>query len=221
MRIPQEDRPRERAWRLGVQALSDAELLALLLRTGQPGRAVTLLAQDVLETYGGLLGVAQCSLHELADKTGVGRVKAITLAAVFELGRRILEREQQEGFAIHNAADVAAYMRPRLRLLQHEEFHVLLLDTKHRVVAGSCVSQGTLNTAPAHPREVFRDAVRRAAAAVVLVHNHPSGDPSPSVDDQRTTRRLVEAGRILGIDVLDHVILGDPTYYSCREHDPW
>ncbi|HEY8122825.1 MAG TPA: DNA repair protein RadC [Myxococcota bacterium] len=210
------ERPRERLFAHGAAPLSDAELLALLLRTGVRRRAATQLAHELLAT-GGLALLAQASPSELAATAGIGPAKAATLLAAFELGRRLAARPLERGERIGSPEDVHRHFHARLRDAATEQFHIILLDARHRVLRSVLTSQGTLTASLVHPREVFRPALREAAAALVLVHNHPSGDPSPSAEDREITRRLARAGALLGIPVLDHVIVADRGYASLRE----
>jgi DNA repair protein RadC len=211
------DRPRERLEALGVAALSDAELLALLLRTGGPGADALAVAAGLLAAQGGLLGLARAAGPELARVSGVGPAKAASLRAGLELGRRLAARRLEAGRPIRGPEDVFRHFHSELRHASQERFYVVLLDGRHRVLRHELVSQGTLTASLVHPREVFRPVLRAAAAAVVLVHNHPSGDPTPSREDRDITERLVRAGELLGIPVLDHVVVAERGYRSLRE----
>ena len=211
------DLPRERLDALGAEALSDAELLALLLRTGARGADVLSLAARLLSIHGGLPGLARKSPRDLARSAGVGPAKSASLCAAVELGRRLAARRLGPGAALRSPADVFQHFHPRLRHASQERFFVVLLDGRHRVIRHELVSQGTLTASLVHPREVFRPALREAAAAVVLVHNHPSGDPTPSQEDREVTERLARAGEILGVPVLDHVVVAERGYSSLRE----
>ena len=203
----------------GAQSLSDAELIALLLRTGTRGRGGTALARDLLARCGGLRGVSRATSAELAEASGIGPAKAASLLAALELSRRLAAHRLSPGDPIRSPDDVHRHFYPRLRDARAERFVVVLLDGRHRVLRDVVVSQGTLTASLVHPREVFRPALREAAAAVVLVHNHPSGDPAPSREDREVTRRLVEAGELLGVRVLDHVIVAESGYFSFQESD--
>jgi len=208
------DRPRERLVALGPEALRDAELLALLLRTGGRGADALSVASELLDRCGGLAGLAGASGHELAAVAGVGPAKSASLRASLELGRRLAARRLAPGDRIRGPADVFRHFHPRLRDAPHERFLAILLDGRHRVLRHEVVSQGTLTASLVHPREVFRPALREAAAALILVHNHPSGDPTPSPEDREVTARLVRAGELLGVRVLDHVIVAERGYTS-------
>lgn len=214
------DRPRERLDALGPDALSDAELLALLLRTGGRGSDALSVALDLLAAQGGLAGLARASGCDLAGTSGVGPAKSATLRACLELGRRLAAIRLEAGTAIRGPEDVFRHFHPRLRHATQERFFVVLLDGRHRVLRVELVSQGTLTASLVHPREVFRPALRGAAAAVVLVHNHPSGDPTPSREDREITDRLVRAGELLGVPVLDHVVVAERGFRSLREELP-
>jgi len=211
------DGPRERLTALGVEALSEAELIALLLRTGGGRRDALALAARLLQRHGGLSGLATAALPELAAEDGMGPAKSATLVAALELGRRFAVRRLRSGDPVRGPADVFRHFHPRLRDARHERFLLLLLDGRHRMLREAVVSQGTLTASLVHPREVFRPALREAAAAIVLVHNHPSGDPAPSREDQEITERLAAAGDLLGIPVLDHVVVAERGYVSLRE----
>ncbi len=211
-----DDRPRERLDALGPEALSDAELLALLLRTGGPGADAHRVARRLLAAHGGLPGLSRAGAAELAATSGVGPAKSATLRASLELGRRLAARRLEPGRPIRGPEDVFRHFHPRLRHAAREHFFVVLLDGRHRVLGQELVSQGTLTASLVHPREVFRPALRRSAAAVVLVHNHPSGDPTPSREDREITERLTRAGEILGVPVLDHVVVAEHGFRSLR-----
>lgn len=211
------DRPRERLEMSGSAALSDAELIALVLRTGGRGNDALAVASELLNRHGGLRRVSQANGAELARSRGIGPAKSASILAALEIGRRLERRKLVAGTAMRGPADIFRHFEPELRDLRQERFAVVLLDARHRVMRSEVVSQGTLTASLVHPREVFRPALRDAAAALVLVHNHPSGDPTPSREDREVTIRLSRAGEILGIRVLDHVILGERGYCSLRE----
>jgi DNA repair protein RadC len=211
------DLPRERLDVHGSEALSDAELLALLLRTGGGGVDVLAVAARLLALRGGLQGVAGSSARELAQVPGVGPAKAATILAALELGRRLAGRRLRPGAALRGPEDVYRHYHPNLRHARQERFFAVLLDGRHRVLGHEVVSQGTLTASLVHPREVFRPALRACAAALVLVHNHPSGDPTPSAEDRDVTSRLARAGEILGVRVIDHVVVAERGYCSLRE----
>ncbi len=212
------DRPRERLYRLGPGALTNAELLGILLSTGRAGHSAADVAAALLNEGGPALGdLARRAPAELARTTGIGAAKASRIAAALELGRRLQEDGRGERVRIRAAADVYRYYAPRLADLPAEEFHVLALDTQSGVLRDLLVTRGLLNASLVHPREVFRGAIAEAAAGIIVVHNHPSGDPTPSADDRAATRQLVEAGRVLDVPVYDHVVIGAGRYVSFAE----
>jgi DNA repair protein RadC len=211
------DRPRERLDALGPEVLCDSELLALLLRTGGRGADALAVASQLLRRHAGLLGLARASPRELSAAAGVGPAKQATLRAAFEIGRRLAAGRLVPGTTLRGPADVFRHFHPTLRDAPHERFLVVLLDGRHRLMRHEMVSQGTLTASLVHPREVFRPALREAAAALVVVHNHPSGDPAPSAEDREVTARLVRAGELLGVPVLDHVVVAERGYASLRE----
>lgn len=201
----------------GPESLSDAELLAILLRTGIKGTSALDLANRLLSEYRGLLGLVQASAAELSRKKGVGQPKACQIKAALELGRRAYTASRTEKKRISRPEEVAELVMSEMRYLDREHLKVLVLDTKNNVVTLSDVSVGTLNASLAHPRECFKDAVRLGGAAVIFIHNHPSGDPRPSPEDIALTRQLVQAGNVLHIEVLDHIIIGDGSFVSLKE----
>lgn len=214
---PESERPRERLLAQGPQALTDAQILAILLRTGGAGQSALDVAHSLLQAFGGIRELGVAAPWELCQHPGVGPAKAAQLLAAFEIGRRVAARPLARGRRITTSRDlyevVQAYL-PHVRDRKKETFFVVLLDGRHQFITQVQVSEGTLNASLVHPREVFSPAIRHAAAAVVLLHNHPSGDPTPSPEDIQITRRLVQAGELLGIRVLDHLILGDRSYAS-------
>ena len=207
--LPPAERPRERLLNQGANALKTAELLAILLRTGTSGRPVLELADFLLTHFGSLEALSRAPVGELAKVKGVGQAKAIGLKAAFALAAR-LARSEAEARAIETAEDVARLLGEEMRLLDYESVRVISLNTKHMVLAVEEVTRGTLNESLFHPREALRPAIARQAHAVILVHNHPSGNPSPSDADLQVTRRMKEAGALLQIELVDHVILGAP-----------
>jgi DNA repair protein RadC len=205
--MPEGERPRERLASKGPDALSKEELLAVLLRTGTKGRSVLLVASDLLKTFGNLHDLARATIDELQSVPGVGRDKAVTLAAAFGLFKKLSE-ERFEDTVMQQPEQVAAYMRDEVRDKSVETFYILMLNTRRRLIKRHVVSQGILDTILVHPREVFRPAIAANASAIILVHNHPSGDPTPSEQDIMVTHDLVRAGKILRVQVLDHIIMG-------------
>lgn len=218
-KLPRDERPREKLLTKGVASLSDAELLAILLRTGSKDLSAPELAAKLL--YGerkGLRGLADALPEELCRISGIGTAKACEIAAAFEIGKRLgrcMASEEQQ--IISCAEDAAYFYMEELRYLKKETFNALLIDTGGRVISAERISVGDMTAAPVHPRELFNAAVRKNAYAVVLVHNHPSGRVTPSREDIMLTKRLTEAGSILGIKVADHVIIGDGCYYSFKD----
>jgi len=219
--LPESERPREKLAQLGAGALSDAELIAILLRVGVKGTNAIELARQLLRDHGSLAGLARCSVRELSKMKGVGLAKAVQLAAAFGLGHR-LAHESIAAKKMDCPELIYQLLGAEMRALDRESLRAVLLDTKHHLLRVVEISLGTLNESVAHPREVFRPVLLHAAYAFVLVHNHPSGDPTPSEADRRLTRRLVEAAQLLQVRLLDHVIMGAPAdgrlpYFSFAE----
>jgi DNA repair protein RadC len=219
--MPQEERPREKLAAHGAAALTDPELIAILLRTGIPGANAIELARKLLKDYGSLSGLSRCSVHELAPRPGIGLAKATQLVAAFGLGQR-LARETLSKQKIDSPELVNEFVGHEMRQLRKESLRVILLDTRYRLIRAEEVSLGSVNESIAHPRDVFRPAVISSAYAVIVVHNHPSGDASPSQTDHSLTRRLAEAAELLQIKLLDHIIIGAPSegnpgYFSFKE----
>jgi DNA repair protein RadC len=215
--VPERDRPREKLDRLGAASLGDNELLAIVLGHGAPGAGALDLANAVLVSVGGLHGLARTSIDRLRCVPGIGAVRAAQLIAAVEAGRRTLVRPPDERRQILAPHDAAALLLPQFGSRDVEQFGVILLDTRHRVLRIALLSVGTLDSSIVHPRDVFREAASAGAAAIVLFHNHPSGDPTPSKDDVALTIRLVRAGLLMGISVIDHLILADTRFYSMGE----
>ena len=216
--LPATERPRERLRTHGAHALSSAELLAILIGSGTRERSALSLAHDVLAAAGGSLRrMAREPVGALTSIVGLGPARAIAIHAALELGRRLGTEARAEGTPVLNPRDVFTIYAPRLEDCPVEEFHVAVLDGQHRLERDVLITRGLLNTSLVHPREVFREAIAERAAAVILVHNHPSGDPTPSPDDQRVTAQLVAAGTLLDIPVADHVVIGRGRYVSFSE----
>jgi DNA repair protein RadC len=215
--MPEEDRPRERLARLGPEALRDAELIAVLFRTGTREMGAVALAERLIRHFGDLRTLARATVEELQQVKGVGAVKAIELKAALELGKRLATHKALERPKIRGAADVSDLLMLTFKELETEHFKALLLNTKHEVLKVVDISRGTLDGTMAMPRDVFRQAVREGAAAVIVCHNHPSGDPEPSRMDRELTKRLRESGELIGIPLLDHVVFGDGRYVSLQE----
>jgi len=214
------DRPREKLLRTGAAALGDNELVAVVLGAGIRGRDALAVAAHLLAAVGGVSGLGRHAAERLTRAPGIGPTRAARLLAAIELGRRALAGPRLVRPRLASPAAVAGYLLPDHGGHPEERFGVLLLDTRHRAIRAVPISRGTLDASLVHPREVFRAAADHAAAAVVLFHNHPSGDPAPSADDVQLTRRLVDAGDLMGIAVLDHVVLGDACWHSLRESVP-
>lgn len=216
---PQSERPRERLFELGASVLSDGEILALILGTGHPQAGSALaVARSLLASFDDLRGVVGAPLTELASITGVGQARAAKLHAIAELARRLHVEKLGPGIVLSSSSAVHAHFGPLLADEKRESFYGVLLDGKNRVMSKVRISQGSLGASLVHPREAFRPAVREAAAAVLFVHNHPSGDPTPSAEDRRITERLRRAGEVMGIAVLDHVVVGRGKFWSFADN---
>ena len=215
--MPVKDRPRERLAAEGAEALSNAELIAILLRTGMKGYSAIHIAQQLLARVGTLENLARASLDELRQVKGVGRDKAIALKSAFTLAQRMARELQHEAPVLDTPERIADLLREENRLLNVEHFQVVLLNTRRKLIRVEQISQGTLDTILVHPREVFKSAIAANASAAVLVHNHPSGDPTPSEADIKVTRDLIRAGQLLKIDLLDHVIIGKRTAERAKD----
>jgi DNA repair protein RadC len=225
--LPDNERPRERLLEKGADALKTSELIAILLRTGTKGSSVIQVAEQILRQFDSLDTLARASVAELQRVKGVGRDKAIALQSAFTLARRMAQELRQEAPTLDTPERVADLLREQNRAYEVENFQVVLLNTRRKLIRIERISQGTLDTILVHPREVFKPAISANAAAIVLAHNHPSGDPTPSEADIKVTRDLIRAGQLLKIDVLDHVIIGRATqerprdFVSLRELGYW
>lgn len=215
--MPAGERPRERLLKYGASALSNAELIAIVLRSGLAGQNVLELAQALLARFEGLPGLARASTEELAGVKGMGEAKTTQVKAALELGKRLSLTAPEDNPQIKSPEDVATLVMADMALLEQEHFRTLLLDAKNRVQSVQTIYVGKLDGVNIRVGDVFREAVRRNAAAMVVVHNHPSGDPTPSPEDVRVTEQMVQAGRLLGIDVLDHLVIGRGRYVSLKE----
>jgi DNA repair protein RadC len=215
--MPPGEQPRERLQTLGASALSDAELLAIVLRTGAPGRTALELARDLLLLHGGLEGLMRASLGQLARERGIGRAKAVQLKAVLELGRRLMLATPGERVQIRTPGDAARLFQAEMAYLEQEQVRALLLDTRHQLLRQVLVYQGNVRAAIVRVGELFREAVRENASALIVAHNHPSGDPTPSPEDIALTREIFRAGQLLGIELLDHLVVSRTRYVSLRE----
>lgn len=214
--MPSDERPQEKLKLRGAASLSNGELLALLLRTGLPGETVVDIAQRLLATHGGLLGLSRVDYADLCKERGLGEVKAAKLKAAVELARRLQVERPDERARISSPEDIAALVSSEMAALDQEELRVVLLNTKNEVLKIVTVYRGSVNAAQIRVAEVFKEAIRQNAPALVILHNHPSGDPTPSGDDVAVTRELVQAGRLLDIAVLDHLVIGDGRHTSMR-----
>jgi DNA repair protein RadC len=215
--MQQDERPRERLQRLGAQALSTSELLAILLRVGVTGENVVRLGERLLRTFDGLPGLHRASFDELCAQHGMGVAKTAQLKAALELGHRFSLEAKDERPAIHSPADAAALLQFPMSALEQEELRVVLLDTRNRVLQIETVYRGSVNSSQVRVGELFKAAIRRNATAIIVAHNHPSGDPAPSPDDVAVTRAMVQAGKLLDVDVLDHLIIGMGRFVSMKE----
>lgn len=214
--LPASERPRERLHRLGAEAVSDQELLACVLGRGVAGESVLVGARRLLATFGSLRGVAEASIEQLADVHGIGPAKAVQLKASAEIARRVSAPLPQRRMAINSLEAARALLVPLLRGKQKEHFVAVLLNNRHQLIRLVSIAIGSLSATLVHPRELFKEAIAASAAAVIIAHNHPSGDPEPSEHDLQLTARLVEAGALLGIEVLDHLIIGGEQVVSLR-----
>ncbi|MCO7127945.1 DNA repair protein RadC [Sporolactobacillus shoreicorticis] len=215
--VPQEDRPRERLIREGASSLSSQELLAILLHSGTRNESVMQLAERLVCRFEGLDLLREASIEELKQVKGIGTAKAVQLLAGFEIGQRMARMVHDSRYAIRSPEDGADYVMEELRVLKQEHFVALFLNTKNQVLYKKTIFVGSLNASIVHPREVFKEAVRQSAAAIICFHNHPSGDPTPSREDIDVTKRLASCGKMLGVDVLDHIVIGDQCFVSLKQ----
>lgn len=214
---PEDERPRERLIQDGPQSLSNHELLAIMLRTGSKDESVLQLANRLLTTFEGLRLLKDASVDEMMSIKGIGSAKAVQIMAAVELGRRIHRLQYEDRYVIRSPEDAANYVMEDMRFLTQEHFVCLYLNTKNQVLHQQTIFIGSLNASIVHPREVFKEAFRRSAASFICLHNHPSGDPSPSREDIDVTKRLNECGKLIGIELLDHLIIGDQKFISLKE----
>lgn len=213
---PEEDRPREKLLDKGADSLTDAELLAILLRTGNGSTGESALdhARILLQQFGGFAGIDRASTADIKAIKGIGPAKMAQLKAAVEIGRRLGRKKWEAGKSLRSSEEVFRHFHERLASQKHEIFYVVLLDNKNRKIRDVKISEGSLTASLVHPREVFNPVIRESAAAVIFVHNHPSGDPAPSPEDVEITRRLKEVGEVMGVRVLDHVVIGQERYFS-------
>jgi DNA repair protein RadC len=215
--LPKPERPRERLIKFGPEALSAQELLALIIGRGIPKKSVMNIAQELLAKFGNIKAISQASIEALSGIKGVGLAKAAQIKAAFELGRRQELEPEKIDYDIKNPQSVVKAIRSSIKDKAKEHFKLLLLDTRNKIIGISTISIGTLSASLVHPREIFKEAIIHNSASVVLAHNHPSGDPEPSEEDMKITERLVESGKILGIEVIDHIIIGKTNFASFKE----
>ncbi|MFW6035515.1 MAG: RadC family protein [Halothermotrichaceae bacterium] len=215
--LPEEDRPREKLKKYGAESLSNAELLAIIIRIGNKERTAVELAQDILNHFGGLKSLNYLSINELTKIKGIGQAKAVQIKSVVEMAKRLALLDRENKNIIKSPDEIASLLMPELRYLTQEIFKIVLLDVKNQVINMPTISKGGLSSSIVHPREVFKEAIRHSAAAIILIHNHPSGVPDPSSDDINITKRLIKSSQIIGIDILDHIIIGDGIYISMKE----
>ena len=215
--LPKPERPRERLQKFGAEALSAQELLALVIGRGIPKKSVMNIAQELLTKFGNIKAISQATIEELSQIKGIGLAKAAQIKACFELGRREELEPELKNFDIKDPETVVKAVRAGIKDKAKEHFKLILLNPRNKIVGISTISIGTLNASLVHPREVFKDAIKHSAASIILAHNHPSGDPDPSEDDLTITKRLVEAGKILGIEVLDHIVIAKNGLFSFKE----
>ena len=215
--FPQDERPRERFIQHGPQSLSNHELIAILLRTGTKEESVLQLSNRLLTQFEGLRLLKSATIEEMTGVKGIGHAKAIQILAAVELGRRVTNLAFNDRYVIRSPEDGAKYMMNEMRFLTQEHFVCLFLNTKNQVIHKQTIFIGSLNASIVHPREIFKEAIRRSAASIICLHNHPSGHPEPSREDIEVTKRLTECGKIIGIDILDHLIIGENKFVSLKE----
>ncbi len=216
--MPQHERPREKLLKYGADSLSNAELLAIVLSTGtRETSAIDLAKRIIYSSNEGLRSLMNTSIEQLCQIKGVGLAKSSQIIASIELGKRIALTLRADRYKIKCPADVGTLLMEEMRYLKKEHFNIILLNTKNEVISVENISIGSINASIVHPREVFLEAIKRSSSSIILVHNHPSGDPQPSKEDIHITKRLVEAGKLIGIEVLDHIIIGDNVYISLKE----
>src|SRR5690625_1602079 len=215
--VPKEDRPRERLLAFGASHLSNQELISILIGSGTKEASALDLSNRVLMHFEGIRLLADATIEELTSIRGIGEAKGVSILAAIEIGKRLNQQRPEEKYIIRSPEDGADYVMEEMRHLKQEHFVALFLNTKNQVIHQQTIFIGSLNASIVHPREVFREAVKRSAATIICVHNHPSGDPTPSQEDIHVTRRLVESGKIMGIELLDHLVIGDRKFVSLKE----
>ena len=217
MDLHESDRPRERLAALGPQALTNAELIAILLRVGVKGENAVAMGQRLLKTFGGLSGLHRAPLSELKKQHGLGEAKAAQIKAAIELGRRLTLESPEERPTVNSPADAAALVMYEMSALEQEHLRVILLDRRNRLLETVEIYKGSVNSSQVRVGEIFKEAIRKNASALIVIHNHPSGDPTPSPDDVAVTRAIVQAGKLLDVDVLDHMVIGQGKWVSLKE----
>ncbi|WLR44087.1 DNA repair protein RadC [Bacillus carboniphilus] len=215
--FPIDERPRERMIQEGAKSLSNHELLAILLRTGTRNQSVLQLANKVLKKFEGLRYLKEASVEEIVSIEGIGEAKAVQVLAALELGKRVHQLHFQDRYVIRSPEDGANYLMEELRFLQQEHFVCIYMNTKNQVIHKKTIFIGSLNASIVHPREVMKEGIKRSAASFICAHNHPSGDPTPSKEDIHVTKRLFECGKMMGIELLDHIIIGEKNFVSLKE----
>ncbi|SKA94515.1 DNA replication and repair protein RadC [Caloramator quimbayensis] len=215
--IPVQDRPRERLIKFGPEALSNSELLAIIIRTGTKSENALSISNRLIAQNKGLEFLSSCTIQELSQIKGIGNAKAAQLKAAIELGKRLRNYRNDKIISINSPKDAAEIVMEDMRYFKKEHFRVIFLNTKNIVIDVKDLSIGNLNSSIVHPREVYSEAIKKSSASIIVLHNHPSGDPTPSQEDVNITRRLIEAGKIIGIDLLDHIIIGDGSFISLKE----
>lgn len=216
--IIKDERPRETLLKKGETYLSDSELLAILINNGTKDKSAITLAREIIETSDGIRNLSNITVEELSKIKGIGLAKACRIISALELGRRVSVASEMQKFKISSPQDIGNVYMEELRYKKKEIFRVVLLNTKNVIIGSKDISEGSLNASIVHPREVFLEAIKKSANKMILMHNHPSGDPTPSSEDINITKRLISAGQIVGIEILDHVIIGDGSFYSFKEN---
>ncbi len=217
MDLPENERPREKLLKYGAETLSNGELIAIILRTGSSSEDILNLSNRVLKETGGLNGLLASDAHEFLSLKGIGAAKAAQLMALAEISKRFRTFRSGEDYKITQPKDAAELLMEDMRYLKQEHLKVIMLNTKNTVITVKSVSVGSLNSSIVHPREVFCEAIKKSSASIIISHNHPSGDPSPSSEDISLTQRIKESGKLLGIELLDHIIIGNGNYVSLKE----
>jgi len=215
--IPEDERPREKMLKQGSEYLSNAELLAILLRTGTQKQSAFTLAQKIIKEIKSLSNLHQMEIEQLMQIKGIGLAKAVQIKAALELGKRVAQASGDDKYTIKSPQDAANYMMEEMRYLAQEHFYALLLNVKNQVLSKELISVGSINSSIVHPREVFKQAIIKNASSLIVLHNHPSGDPTPSREDLEVTKRLSETGKIIGIEILDHIVIGNLRFVSLKE----